>query len=257
MGGNDAGKRPRRNPSTANPAQSQTPQSMADRPQTTEASQATGSEAIFWDWELPISERRDRFDHAGPLDIPHVDVSKGSSSQAELNVPRGTPLPDADITQLSPTRSLKRKSLIETMHRNHPKRASVSTTEPGDRPGRLSPTSVRPDNRSRPPAEEQLHSVSDEVPDAAGRMDLDAPSYRASISTPSLSPRKVFAIQVGHKMFRLSGSSISSDGELPPRYTQPFFRLTAASTVIFHSILWRTASADRWSREQQNPVHRP
>lgn len=51
----------------------------------------------------------------------------------------------------------------------------------------------------------------------------DGSSKSRAQATTSLPPEKVFPIQIGSELFRLSGASISSDGQYPHSYSMLFF----------------------------------
>lgn len=108
-------------------------------------------------------------------------------------------------------------------------RAGAGATQQG-RKTRQSATSTgsRPaqSNVSQPPSDEpQTH-----------RGSLRSGTRVPSGHPPSiLPPEKVFPIQIGSDLFRLSGASISSDGEQTAIFDYPM--LTHTSALVFHAIL--------------------
>lgn len=77
-------------------------------------------------------------------------------------------------------------------------------------------------------------------------------------ATMALPARKVFPIQIGDKLFRLSGASISSDGEFRVLIDAlwPLADILISSLLLL-AILRRAAPTDRGRRQCQNAVHRP
>ena len=71
-----------------------------------------------------------------------------------------------------------------------------------------------------------------------------------------LPPEKVFPIQIGSELFRLSGASISSDGKaFPTVLTRSFTRTDASSSILLHTILRGANPTERGIRGCENSVH--
>jgi hypothetical protein len=71
-----------------------------------------------------------------------------------------------------------------------------------------------------------------------------------------LPPEKVFPIQIGSDLFRLSGASISSDGRSPIRSSMLILANLSFSSILFHSILRRADSSQRRERRSSNTLYR-
>ena len=158
--------------------------------------------------------------------FPAAAVGSTSLDSATFAVPRR---PQGVPPALA---GLKRKSTSDSdpgaaATQPDPKRALRIMSESGDEV--MSPSEIRPpahNTRSQgaPVARQRSETEGSESRDRPSAADADARSQsgtgtkqRRTLEDPNvpmvLPPRKVFPIQIGDKLFRLSGASISSDGK--------------------------------------------
>ncbi|QIW96535.1 hypothetical protein AMS68_002053 [Peltaster fructicola] len=174
-----------------------------------------------WEWDMPDPA----IDHqdATPLArLSDCDAVGNDLPETEFTAMHSTTIPGAGLSHITPARRLKRKSLVEAVDGTSSKRASVATTEIDDELVELSPTSMLPGQSIARLS--QLPGLQDRMSAVAARPDMSnattqAVNVTSAAGTP-LPPKKIFTIQVGDRLFRLSGASISSDA---PSYFTRYF----------------------------------
>ena len=192
------------------------------------------AEQAIWDWETPVDKAGEAFYPGYELQGELLqDQREGGASLSEFSIPypvsgssaswpfsvTAPPTPSSktftvppvslDATASNTVIGTKRKALAETsanLQTPGQKRAAriMSDTSALSSPVESSTSGVG----SRPPPDHDIPDVEPApAPTFSGRQQPEA------AATMLLPPRKVFPIQIGDKMFRLSGASISSDGE--------------------------------------------
>lgn len=197
------------------------------------------STTAVWDWETgldfiddtndyyyePQGEllRAEQFDHSQPRDefsIPHAVESTGITVNVDPPVAdeEGFLVPPRPSSSVQGLAGSKRKSSTEGGggKQPEPKRASRAmsdTTEGASPPTESASTSSGARPQAGPASRLRSHTDVSEARPAAGRPGVGRRTL-TDPSTPMVLPaRKVFPIQIGDKLFRLSGASISSDGK--------------------------------------------
>ena len=163
--------------------------------------------------------------------------------------------PEVDFEQADEQSSAKRPAMLSRETKN-----SVSAEQPQPYFEDRFETDEHQSNRNRTDIPEH-HTHSHSNSGANSRLDLNAPDGprneiadgSARVALPS---RKVFPIQIGDKLFRLSGASISSDGVYSPNKNADETLLMFRSSFLLLAIL-RTATAPaRRSRWRKDSIHR-
>ena len=182
--------------------------------------------------ELLQAEQRQHKQAQDEFNIPHAVAGSGLlwKLQAPEEDEQGFVVPQRPSSTTQALAGNKRKSTSEASwgKQPDPKRSSriMSETTEGESPPAES-TSTSSSVRPQPGPAGRLRSQTDtasetrsrsEVPGLGGTRPGHGPAgLRRTLTDPSipmvLPARKVFPIQIGDKLFRLSGASISSDGE--------------------------------------------
>ena len=181
--------------------------------------------------ELRQAEQREHDQSRDEFSIPHAVAGSGVqwSAQAPEADQDGFIIPQRPSTNPQNLAGNKRKSSAETSggsKQPDPKRSSrvmSETTEGGSPPSEPASASatrpqVGPSSRLRSQTDTQESRARPDFAGFPGGRPGHGPSgLRRTLTDPSipmvLPARKVFPIQIGDKLFRLSGASISSDGK--------------------------------------------
>lgn len=244
----------------------------ADRLKSTNADKLPLSASVMktnisvWDWELPSSNGAadadgERYNEYEPVGVLTKDSARRElASDAEFVVPQiltgdsSTSASDENNRPASKqsVAGVKRKSVADKSSSGENKRASVALS--GTDEQILSPLEL-PFNMQGRPRSQSGPSIAKERNDdsmvIATTSDLDVantfpqPSRRVQ-SDPNvmstLPARKVFPIQVGDRLFRLSGASLSSDGVYKSDLLLQ--RTDSHSTIVLYQLLPRPASPE-------------
>jgi len=234
---------------------------LADRPVQVVEDGDEGSiappSAAIWDWEAPdlvdedtgwyyepqgelLTVGKEKDGGAKEFSIPEAVAGSGVSWSASNQLqsrrsPHGSSAPGS---------GLKRKVAMEPESRgSDPKRVSRSVTQVAGSPDKQDGDQASPQGSNNREGRARAHSVVN----ASSKPTQTLASPRRTLtdpSTPMLLPaRKVFPIQIGDKLFRLSGASISSDGEY--RHTRDSrLRLT----LLEHPHISRSSSKSNFGR---------
>lgn len=219
-------------------------------PSDTVAPRPPGATAV-WDWDTDLNladdsthhhhhhhyepqgellqvEQREHSLSRDEFSIPHAVAGSGVQWNVQDAADEGFVVPQLPSTTPQAPAGVKRKSTSESSggKQPDPKRSSrpmSDTTEAGSPPAdpvTAAPSAVRPQagpaGRIRSQTDTETRTRSDFAGFAGGRPARPS-GLRRTLTDPSipmvLPARKVFPIQIGDKLFRLSGASISSDGE--------------------------------------------
>lgn len=193
-------------------------------------------ESSVWDWEAPsLGTAADTSYFYEPQGELLNDRRTQNVGAEEFSIPDGVPGSGVNWTasnpleqllgnggafavpkETRPTAGLKRKatsdnSLNPLDTRSEPKRTMMDLTGSGD--GNTSPQDSRPSIRRT--TSQQAQSARPRGAQDSTRNQAD--TQQRGLSDPNIAmvlpARKVFPIQIGDKLFRLSGASISSDGK--------------------------------------------
>ena len=184
---------------------------------------------------------------------PVIDTERRPNVTAATTGVKRKSIPDVDFEQPSEQSSAKRPAMWSRSTGN-----STSAEQPQHHfEERFESNEDRRERNSAHEYRTQRNTNSG----AASRLDLntsDRPRNKtadgsARVALPS---RKVFPIQIGDKLFRLSGASISSDGVYTPNQCADEIILTLCSSFLLLTILRRTTAPARRSRWRKDSIHR-
>ncbi len=228
-----------------------------------------------------LQEHRELGPSSTDFSIPHaiggVDGTwKLANCETACDSTQAHTVPTRPSSAVPPTAGVKRKLAVEqepSEGNSDPKRTSCVMSDGGDgeTPSPMDPRPPARLTRSQSTQNPRGPSITDAAENrprqsgAESRRARAGPSSTTSSRRPATEPpaplvlpaRKVFPIQIGDKLFRLSGASISSDGQwrllIPSQIKQ---LLTAQSTLVLLAILRRAASAKRELRQRPDTIHR-
>jgi hypothetical protein len=182
---------------------------LLSRPQPIDTEHPASIEAAVWDWQALA------FDSPTQADNPDSSPEYSYEPQGELLLHQNTGPVTARADEFSISAPVVSSGADPRRPPRNPLEALLSNASlPGNNSAKRKPTADVHKAAAKRPNLNMGDRDRMDVQDGKATPVLERRNLPAALNTPlALPARKVFPIQIGDKLFRLSGASISSDGK--------------------------------------------